>query len=215
MKGWRTTCCRTASCLRVSLCTRPRDCKTEIGDRSRSPAGVATLRGEIHPAPPEDRGVAGSTCRAPDTLYSISLISHPNVCKAEIRSERLLEFDLRPFNILRADLRRRSVVTACQSQAAVTAHFAESMPRPCRRLRRPFGQGHTSSNDKADFWWWPVCYLTVARMRAPTRIEPQVRMGSQPNTNCALLGPASPGCTCEHLVHARPTTMRQENALRL
>ncbi|CAE6959877.1 Art7 [Symbiodinium sp. CCMP2592] len=63
---------------------------------------------------------------------TVELLAAP----AEIRSERLLEFDLRPFNTLR----------------------------------------HTSSNDKADFWWWPV------------------RMGSQPNTNCALLGPAKTLC---------------------
>ena len=73
------------------------------------------------------------------TLYSLlstlySLLTHsPQAlkalpsslpCKAEIRSERLLEFDLRPFNTLRADLRRRSAVTACQSQVRST-HYAD------------------------------------------------------------------------------------------
>ncbi|CAE7292539.1 Art7 [Symbiodinium natans] len=63
---------------------------------------------------------------------TVELLAAP----AEIRSERLLDFDLRPFNTLR----------------------------------------HTSSNPKADFWWWPV------------------RMESQPNTHCALLGPAKTLC---------------------
>eukprot|EP00933_Yihiella_yeosuensis_P005987 TRINITY_DN110609_c0_g1_i1.p1 TRINITY_DN110609_c0_g1~~TRINITY_DN110609_c0_g1_i1.p1 ORF type:complete len:1040 (+),score=248.14 TRINITY_DN110609_c0_g1_i1:41-3160(+) len=54
----------------------------------------------------------------------------------EIRSERLKEFDIRPFNAFR----------------------------------------HTSSNDKADFWWWPV------------------RLDNQHNTRVAVLGPSNTLC---------------------
>ena len=63
---------------------------------------------------------------------TVELLASP----AEIRSDRLKELDIRPFNALR----------------------------------------HTSSNDKADFWWWPV------------------RMDNQPNTICSLLGPAKTLC---------------------
>ncbi|CAK8993048.1 unnamed protein product [Durusdinium trenchii] len=58
------------------------------------------------------------------------------VAPAEIRSDRLKDFDIRPFNALR----------------------------------------HTSSNDKADFWWWPV------------------RMDNQQNTVCSVLGPSKTLC---------------------
>eukprot|EP00930_Biecheleria_cincta_P058741 TRINITY_DN44536_c0_g1_i1.p1 TRINITY_DN44536_c0_g1~~TRINITY_DN44536_c0_g1_i1.p1 ORF type:complete len:1100 (-),score=272.11 TRINITY_DN44536_c0_g1_i1:41-3298(-) len=58
------------------------------------------------------------------------------VTPVEIRSEKLKDFDIRPFNAFR----------------------------------------HTTSNDKADFWWWPV------------------RLDNQPNTNCKLLGPSKVLC---------------------
>ncbi|CAJ1418492.1 unnamed protein product [Effrenium voratum] len=63
---------------------------------------------------------------------TVELLAAP----AEIRSDRLHDFDIRPFNALR----------------------------------------HTSSNDKADFWWWPV------------------RMDTQQNTTCSILGPAKTLC---------------------
>merc|ERR1719221_1046479 len=63
---------------------------------------------------------------------TIELMATP----VEIRSDKLGDFDIRPFNALR----------------------------------------HTSSNDKADFWWWPV------------------RMDNQHNVKVGVLGPSQTLC---------------------
>lgn len=77
---------------------------------------------------------------------TVELLATPT----EIRSEKLGEFDLRPFNAFR----------------------------------------HTTSNEKADFWWWAV------------------RLDNQPKTQVALLGPAQTVCGFDF--HRSPEIKLQE-----
>eukprot|EP00438_Fugacium_kawagutii_P012065 Skav235786 [mRNA] locus=scaffold7679:15655:28420:- [translate_table: standard] len=88
---------------------------------------------------------------ATDLLKSNQLTNF-KVAPGEIRSDRLKDFDIRPFNALR----------------------------------------HTSSNSKADFWWWPV--RTWAGDGWGKAKHGEAGLDNQQNTQCSLLGKSTALC---------------------